>query len=92
VVSGRADAGVVYFSAAVAEKDKIEILRFPATVNLSSDIRNAATVPATAKDPAAAVKFVRLLLSAEGKAILESTGQPPIAPPIFNGRVPAELK
>jgi ABC-type molybdate transport system substrate-binding protein len=49
-------------------------------------------VPATAKDPAAAVKFVRLLLSAEGKAILESTGQPPIAPPIFNGRVPAELK
>ena len=92
VVSGRADAGVVYFSAAVAEKDKIEILRFPAMVNLSSDIRNAATVPATAKDPVAAVKFVRLLLSAEGKAILESTGQPPIVPPIFNGNVPAELK
>jgi molybdate transport system substrate-binding protein len=92
VVSGKADAGVVYLSAAVAEKDKIEILRFPATVNLSSQIRNAATVPATAKDPAAAIKFVRLLLSAEGKAILESTGQPPIAPPIVNGNVPAELK
>jgi molybdate transport system substrate-binding protein len=92
VVSGKADAGVVYLSAAVAEKDKIEILRFSATVNLSSQIRNAATVPATAKDPAAAIKFVRLLLSAEGKAILESTGQPPIAPPIVNGNVPAELK
>lgn len=52
----------------------------------------AATVPATAKDPAAAVKFVRLLISGEGKAILEATGQPPIAPPIFNGSVPAELK
>ena len=92
VLSGKADAGVVYFSAAVAERDKIEILRFPATVNLSSEIRNAATVPATAKDPAAAVKFVRFLLSAEGKGILESTGQPPIAPPIVNGNLPAELK
>jgi molybdate transport system substrate-binding protein len=92
VVSGKADATVVYFSAAVADKEKLEILRYPAAVNLSSEIRNAATVPATAKDPAAAMKFVRLLLSAEGKAILESTGQPPIVPPIFNGKVPAELK
>jgi len=92
VVSGKADAGVVYFSAAVAEKEKLEILRFPAMVNLSSDIRNAATVPATAKDPATAVKFVRLLISDEGKALLEATGQPPVAPPIFNGNVPAELK
>jgi molybdate transport system substrate-binding protein len=92
VVSGKADAGIVYLSAAVADRDRIEILRFPAAVNLSSQIRNAATVPATAKDPAAAVKFVRLLLSAEGKAILEATGQPPIAPPIVNGSVPAELK
>jgi molybdate/tungstate transport system substrate-binding protein len=92
VVSGKADAGVVYFSAAVAEKDKLEILRFPITVNLSSEIRNAATVPATAKDPATAVKFVRLLISDEGKALLEATGQPPVAPPIFNGNVPAELK
>jgi molybdate transport system substrate-binding protein len=92
VASGKADAGVVYFSAAVAEKEKLEILRFPAMVNLSSDIRNAATVPATAKDPATAVKFVRLLISDEGKALLEATGQPPVAPPIFNGNVPAELK
>jgi molybdate transport system substrate-binding protein len=92
VVSGKADAGIVYLSAAVADRERIEILRFPATVNLSSQIRNAATVPATAKDPAAALKFVRLLLSAEGKAILEATGQPPIAPPIVNGNVPAELK
>ena len=92
VLSGKADAGVVYLSAAVADKEKIEILRFPAGVNLSSEIRNAATVPATAKDPATAVKFVRLLISDEGKAILEATGQPPIAPPIINGTVPAELR
>ena len=92
VVSGKADAGVVYFSAAVADKEKIEVLRFPAGVNLSSEIRNAATVPATAKDPATAVKFVRLLISDEGKAILEATGQPPVTPPIINGTVPAELR
>jgi molybdate transport system substrate-binding protein len=92
VASGKADAGVVYFSAAVADKDKLEILRFPAMVNLSSEIRNAATVPVTAKDPATAVKFVRFLISGEGKALLEATGQPPLASPIFNGNVPAELK
>ncbi len=92
VVSGSADAGVVYFSAAVDAKDKLEILRFPAMVNLSSEIRNAATVPGTAKDPGTAVKFIRLILSDEGKALLEATGQPPVAPPILNGNVPAELK
>ena len=92
VASGRADAGVVYLSAAVAEREQLEILRFPAEINLSGEIRNAATVPATAKNPAAAIKFVRLLLSAEGKAILEATGQPPVDLPVFKGHVPAELK
>ncbi|MBU2055049.1 MAG: substrate-binding domain-containing protein [Proteobacteria bacterium] len=92
VVSGSADAGVVYFSAAVDAKDKLEILRFPAMVNLSSEIRNAATVPGTAKEPGTAIKFIRLILSDEGKSLLEATGQPPVAPPILNGNVPAELK
>jgi molybdenum ABC transporter molybdate-binding protein len=92
VVSGKADAGVVYFSAAIADREKLEILRFPAGVNLSSEIRNAATVPASAKDPATALKFVRLLISDEGKAILEATGQPPVTPPIINGAVPAGLR
>jgi len=92
VVTGKADAGVVYFSAAIAERENLEIIRFPATVNLSGDIRNAATVPATARDPEAALNFVRFLLSAEGKAVLEATGQPPVAPPIFEGTVPAEFQ
>ena len=91
VATGRADAGAVYFSAAVAQRERIEILRFPAGVNLSHDIRNAATVPATAKTPVAALKFIGFILSAEGKALLEATGQPPIAPPIFSGTVPEEL-
>jgi len=92
VVSGAADAGVVYLSAAVTAKDKLEILRFPAALNLSSQIMNAATVPATAKEPAAALAFVRFLLSAEGQKILEETGQPPIVPALLSGAVPADLK
>lgn len=92
VVEGKADAGVVYFSAAVDAKDKVEILRFPATANLSSEIRNAAAVPATAKEAATAVKFVRFLLSDQGRKILEATGQPPVVPPITAGELPAELK
>lgn len=92
VVAGKADAGIVYFSAAVDAKDSLEILRFPATANLSSEIRNAATVPATAQEKETALKFVRFLLSAEGRKILEATGQPPVAPPITKGELPSELK
>ena len=92
VVSGRADAGVVYYSAAVEAKNDIDILRFPATVNISSEIRNAATVPATAKEPAVAIRFVRFLLSGEGRTILDATGQPPIVPPITTGELPSELE
>ncbi len=92
VVTGKADAGVVYYSAAVEAKNAIDIQRFPATVNISSEIRNAATVPATATEPAAGIQFVRFLLSEEGRRILEATGQPPIVPPITAGALPPELK
>lgn len=92
VIGGKADAGVVYFSAAVEAKNDLDILRFPAQVNISSEIRNAATVPSTAKEPAAAVRFVRLLLSEEGRGILEATGQPPIVPPITAGELPSGLR
>lgn len=92
VVGGRADAGVVYYSAAVGAKNAIDILRFPATVNISSEIRNAATVPATAKEPAKGVLFVQFLLSDEGRRILDATGQPPIVPPITAGELPPDLK
>ena len=92
VVGGRADAGVVYYSAAVEAKNDIDILRFPAMVNISNEIRNAATVPATTKETATAIQFVRFLLSGEGRTILEATGQPPIVPPITTGELPPELK
>jgi molybdenum ABC transporter molybdate-binding protein len=91
VKEGNADAGVVYLSAAVAAKDDVEIVRFPATVNLSEAIRNAATVPGTAKNPKEAADFVRFLLSADGQNILTQTGQPPVVPAIRKGNVPAEI-
>jgi molybdate transport system substrate-binding protein len=91
VRSGQADAGVVYYSAAVAAKNDIEIVRFPASVNLSEAIQNAANVPGTAKSPKEATDFVAFLLSAEGRDILLQTGQPPVVPPIRKGKIPPEL-
>lgn len=91
VKDGRADAGVVYLSAAVAAGDMVAIVYFPATVNLSEAIRNVVTVPATAKNAAAAADFVRFMLSAEGQAILKKTGQPPVVPPLTEGGVPSSI-
>jgi molybdate transport system substrate-binding protein len=92
VKEGKANAGVVYYSAAVAAKNELEIIRFPASVNLSDKIRNAASVPGTAKNEKVAVDFVKFVLSAEGQKILKETGQPPVVPAIRKGDVPAELK
>lgn len=92
VREGRANAGVVYYSAAVAARNDIEIVRFPASVNMSEEIRNAATVPATAKNPKEAADFVRFILTAEGQRILMETGQPPVVPAIRKGNVPADVK
>lgn len=91
VKEGKADAGVVYYSAAVAAKNDIEIVRFPANVNLSDAIQNAANVPSTAKSPKEATDLVAFLLSPEGRDILLQTGQPPVVPPIRKGSVPPEL-
>jgi molybdate transport system substrate-binding protein len=92
VKEGKANAGVVYYSAAVAAKDDVGIIRFLADVNLSDKIRNAATVPGTARNGKAAMDFVGFLLSAEGQSILKETGQPPVLPAIRKGDVPPELK
>ena len=92
VKSGKADAGVVYYSAAVAAKDDVDAVRFPASVNMSEAIRNAATVPATAREKPDATAFVAFLLTPEAQAILLDTGQPPVVPPIRKGDLPAELR
>lgn len=92
VREGTGNAGVVYYSAAIAARNDIDIIRFPANVNVSEAIRNAATVPATAKNPKEAIDFVRFILTAEGQSILTATGQPPVVPAIRVGDVPADVK
>lgn len=91
VKEAKADAGVVYYSAAVAAKNDLDIIRFPASVNLSDKILNAATVPGTAKNAKLAIDFVKLLISAEGQNILKETGQPPVVPATRKGNVPEEI-
>jgi ABC-type molybdate transport system substrate-binding protein len=92
VREGNASAGVVYYSAAVAARNDVEIIRFPASVNMSDSIQNAALVPGTAKNPREANDFVRFLLTPEAQAILKETGQPPIVPAIRKGDVPADVQ
>jgi molybdate transport system substrate-binding protein len=91
VSRGKADAGIVYLSAAVTVADDVDAISFPATVNLSEQIRNVVTIPGTAENGEAGVGFVKLMLSAEGRRILWKTGQPPIVPPIKEGNVPFDL-
>jgi len=92
VREGKATAAVVYFSAAVAARNDLEIIRFPPSVNMSEAIRNAASVPGTAKNPKEATDFVQFLLTAEAQNILKETGQPPVVPAVRKGDVPAALK
>jgi len=89
--SGKANAGIVYLSAAVTVAGDAEIVSFPAKVNLSEHIRNVATIPATARNVTAADSFIRFMLSEEGRQILRKTGQPPIVPPIREGKVPFKI-
>ena len=92
VRDGKANAGVVYYSAAVAARNDIEIVRFPDGVNMSEAIRNAATVPGTARNAAEATAFVAFLLTPDAQKILQETGQPPVVPAIRKGAVPAEVR
>ena len=92
VSEGSADAAVVYYSTAVAARSAVDIIRFPASVNMSEAIRNAATVPGTAKNVKEATDFVRFLVTAEAHSILQETGQPPVVPAVPKGDVPAALK
>jgi molybdate transport system substrate-binding protein len=91
VKQGRADAAVVYYSAAVAGRNDVDIVRFADNVNMSEAIRNAATVPGTAGNSADATAFVAFLLSPEAQTILKDTGQPPVVPALRKGVVPAGI-
>ncbi len=88
VKDGRANAGIVYYSAAVAARYDVDAVRFAESVNMSEAIRNAATVTGTARNPAEAQAFVEFLLSPEAQRILKDTGQPPVVPALRVGAVP----
>jgi len=92
VRQGNADAGIIYYSAAVAARGEVAIVRFGDTVNLSESIRNAATVPGTARNAQEATTFVAFLTSPEAQEILKNAGQPPVSPALRRGEVPAELR
>jgi molybdate transport system substrate-binding protein len=92
VRQGRADAAVVYYSAAVAARSDVEIIRFPDSVNMSEAIRNAATVPATTTHAGDATAFVAFLLTPMAQGILKETGQPPVVPAFTKGAVPAGVR
>lgn len=92
VIQGKADAAVVYYSAAVAAQANLDIVRFPASVNLSDKIQNAVTVPGRIERKEMAVEFVKFMISSEGQNILKQTGQPPVIPAIRKGVVPAEIQ
>jgi molybdate transport system substrate-binding protein len=91
VKDGRANAGIVYYSAAIAARNDVDIVRFPDSVNLSEAIRNAATVPGTARNATEATAFIAFLLTPEAQAILKDTGQPPVVPALRKGAVPVSL-
>jgi molybdenum ABC transporter molybdate-binding protein len=91
IKSDKANAGIVYLSAAVTAANDADIIYFPAKVNLSENIRNVATVPGTALNVKTADNFIKFMLSAEGRQILKKTGQPPIVPPIKEGNVPFDI-
>lgn len=91
IKDGKADAGVVYLSAAVAAGSVVNIVYFPANLNLSDTIRNAATVPGNAVNAQTANNFVQYIMSAEGQQVLKKTGQPPVVPPLQVGNFPPGL-
>ena len=91
VKEGRANAGVVYYSAAVAARNDVDIVRFADSVNLSEAIRNAATVPGSSTNAREATAFVAFLLTPEAQAIFKDTGQPPVVPALRKGAVPVDI-
>lgn len=91
VQGGKANAGVVYLSAAMSIADNIDIVYFEPTVNLSKKIVNVVTIPVTARNVTDADSFIKLILSSEGREILKNTGQPPIIPPLKEGNIPFDM-
>jgi len=92
VRQGRADAGIVYYSAAVAAHGDLYAVRFPDGVDMSEAIRNAATVPGGTRNAADATDFAAFLTTREAQEILRDSGQPPVVPALRHGAVPQAIR
>jgi molybdate transport system substrate-binding protein len=81
VTLGEADAGVVYLTDALTQKDKLEVLPIPPAFNVVAEYPLAVT--AGAPSPELARAFVELVLSPEGQSALAKQGFLPVgaAPP-----------
>jgi len=76
----------------VRRQERAGIIRFPASVNLSDTIQNAAGRPHTAKNPKEATEFVRFIPVGRRAGIFcWQTGQPPVGAAIRKGKIPPEL-
>jgi molybdate/tungstate transport system substrate-binding protein len=56
------------------------------TTLLGEPIVYSVTIPSNAPNPSGAQAFVAFLLSPEGRALVERSGQPPVLPPVVTGR------
>lgn len=72
VVSGEADAGLVYSTDAVAAGDEVEAVQIPGAEDALTSY--FATTLAQSEDPDLAADWVAWVTSEEGRAILESAG------------------
>lgn len=61
-------------------------------VKRGGPIAYAITVPKDPPHPELALRFVRFVLSGEGRRIIRRCGQMPLDPPKFEGDVPHELR
>jgi molybdate transport system substrate-binding protein len=72
VALGEADAGIVYRTDALTQKDKVGVVSIPTAYNVRAQYPVAVT--ATARAPELAREFVDLLLSPEGQKVLAEEG------------------
>ncbi len=72
VALGEADAAVVYATDALAAAERVDAVRIPPEANVRAEY--TAAVLRDAREPALAREWVELLLSAEGRRVLEARG------------------
>jgi len=78
VALGEVDAGVVYRTDALTQKDKVLVIAIPAVFNVLAEYPVAVTT--SAPEPELGRAFVTLLLSAVGQEILAKQGFLPVGP------------